>query len=258
MTATTKEQREELLRLHGKGLEYLGFTKKAKIYDALPALLSDSERLAAIEAATGEEANSIAKLFSPCIGDTDETLYSVSSGNLRRAAEALRSLSAKVAGLTCDLEYSEAMCRSYSAERDEANAKVAEQAEEIERLKNEREKILLTVFGGEDAPGYAASLGLEDVKRTMEWWHGVLRDQNRLFDALERLHTPRPAIEYHEDMGSVLWHHMPICEPPYVGSQLDEDWAAHADWYTHFTPLPDCNEINDNATIRAQMEGVNG
>lgn len=229
MTATTKEQRAGIAALianqpHNALIE----TRRFDLAD----LLSDSERLAAIEAVTGEEVRELVesvRALSHSANIEDEVFGEPGEIRqvMRTAATSLLSLSAKV----------------------------AEQAEEIERLKAEREQILLTVFGGEDAPGYAASLGLDDVKRTMEWWHGVLRDQNRLFDVVERLHTPRPADEYHEDMGDVLWHHIPICEPPYVGSQLDEDWDARAGWYTHFTPLPDCNEINDNATIRAQMEG---
>ncbi len=52
--------------------------------------------------------------------------------------------------------------------------------------------------------------------------------------AYERLFTPRPIEEWHEDMGMCLWYEFPICEPPYVGSPLDTDWP---EYHTHFTPL---------------------
>ena len=35
------------------------------------------------------------------------------------------------------------------------------------------------------------------------------------------LTTPRPASEYHEDMGPVLWWKFPIEEEPYVGGPND-------------------------------------
>jgi hypothetical protein len=65
-----------------------------------------------------------------------------------------------------------------------------------------------------------------------------------------RLTTLRPASEYHEDYGAVVWWHVPVCEPPYVGpgegmgesdmygepttcARLQRDG-----WLTHFTELP--------------------
>lgn len=49
----------------------------------------------------------------------------------------------------------------------------------------------------------------------------------------------RPASEYHEDMGAVLWWRMPVQEPPYIGSPLDTEWVedGHDAYYTHFTPI---------------------
>lgn len=44
----------------------------------------------------------------------------------------------------------------------------------------------------------------------------------------------RPASEYHEDMGDVLWWKFPVEEPPYCGSPLDVNWPGY---HTHFTPL---------------------
>lgn len=47
--------------------------------------------------------------------------------------------------------------------------------------------------------------------------------------------TYRPASEYHEDYGAVLWWNLPVAEPPYVGSPLDV--AFDHEFYTHWTEL---------------------
>lgn len=59
---------------------------------------------------------------------------------------------------------------------------------------------------------------------------------------LLRLHTARPLSEWHEDLGVALWHHFPICEPPYCGDPLASDWP---DYHTHWSPVPDCNRIQE-------------
>jgi len=46
---------------------------------------------------------------------------------------------------------------------------------------------------------------------------------------------PQPADTWHEDIGEVLWWRFPVCEAPYVGSPLADDWIE--DHYTHWTPL---------------------
>jgi len=46
----------------------------------------------------------------------------------------------------------------------------------------------------------------------------------------------RPAEEWHDDHGTVLWWHCERGEPPHVGSPLDDDWVEGR--YTHWTPLP--------------------
>lgn len=54
---------------------------------------------------------------------------------------------------------------------------------------------------------------------------------------LERLAEPpaaRPASDWHEDMGPVLWWRFPVVEPPYAGTPLDSDWP---DYVTHWTPI---------------------
>ena len=51
----------------------------------------------------------------------------------------------------------------------------------------------------------------------------------------------RPAEEYHEDYGPVLWWHFPIEEPPEVGWQDSYDQYGNpivTEYHTHWTPLP--------------------
>ncbi len=51
----------------------------------------------------------------------------------------------------------------------------------------------------------------------------------------------RPAEEYHEDYGDVLWWHFPIEEPPEVGTPNTFDRYGHpivTEYHTHWTPLP--------------------
>lgn len=66
--------------------------------------------------------------------------------------------------------------------------------------------------------------------------------------------APRPASEWHEGLGDVLWWRFPIEEPPYVGSPRDVgltveihapqgvvargDVGGWPDYHTHFTPIP--------------------
>ena len=52
---------------------------------------------------------------------------------------------------------------------------------------------------------------------------------------LADLLTARPADEWHDDDGTVLWWRLPVEEPPYVGSPLNSDWTEG--YYTHWTPL---------------------
>jgi hypothetical protein len=70
------------------------------------------------------------------------------------------------------------------------------------------------------------------------------------------LYTLHPASEWHDDFGSVLWWHVPICEPPYVG-EGEGMGERHADgtptecaalqrtnWLTHWTRLPDTRRMD--------------
>ena len=74
-------------------------------------------------------------------------------------------------------------------------------------------------------------------------------------EKLRILHTIRPLEEWHEDYGTVLWWHLPIQEPPYVGSGpgMGESYSdgtpttcrelQEEGWLTHWSPLPFCDML---------------
>ncbi len=65
---------------------------------------------------------------------------------------------------------------------------------------------------------------------------------DRLLDAFiaqhEALHIAKPLDDWAEEDGPVLWWKFPICEPPYSGTPLDDDFP---DYVTHWsvTPIPE-------------------
>ena len=52
--------------------------------------------------------------------------------------------------------------------------------------------------------------------------------------SFEDASRPRPLADWHDDLGCVLWWILPVEEPPYVGSPIDDDWPGY---HTHFTPI---------------------
>lgn len=58
----------------------------------------------------------------------------------------------------------------------------------------------------------------------------IIKLLNKLAEAME----PKPADEWHEDIGPALWWCFPISEPPYSGRPRDTDFP---DYVTHWTPL---------------------
>ena len=50
----------------------------------------------------------------------------------------------------------------------------------------------------------------------------------------------RRTDDWHEDDGPCLWWYLPVEEPPYVGTPLDDDWPGY---HTHWSPLPSNSEI---------------
>ena len=75
-------------------------------------------------------------------------------------------------------------------------------------------------------------------------------------DMVRKVFTLRPAAEWHDDHGPVLWFHLPVQEPPYVGSGPGAgEQNRHGNpttcarlieegWLTHFSPLPDPRYMN--------------
>lgn len=62
---------------------------------------------------------------------------------------------------------------------------------------------------------------------------GGLRDR---VEAANSWHRLKPADQWHEDDGPVLWWRVPIEEPPYCGTPLDALFPPG--YYTHFSRLP--------------------
>lgn len=62
------------------------------------------------------------------------------------------------------------------------------------------------------------------------------REAAQTAENLRRLRTLRPESEWCEEYGPVIWWRVPISEPPFVGTPLDDEWID--DYYTHWTPLP--------------------
>jgi hypothetical protein len=65
-------------------------------------------------------------------------------------------------------------------------------------------------------------------------WSPTLEETERRWNALMGAPQARPLDEWDEDDGAALWWVLPVCEPPYVGSPLDDDFP---DYVTHWTPL---------------------
>ena len=66
----------------------------------------------------------------------------------------------------------------------------------------------------------------------------------RLQAVIDLLHAPRPLVDWHEDIGNVLWWSFPICEPPFSGTPYDSDWPFEDDDQTvGWVPLPDCDNV---------------
>ena len=71
----------------------------------------------------------------------------------------------------------------------------------------------------------------------------TIAELNGIIDKLRAPNDAYPAAEYHEDHGCVLWWRFPLEEPPWAGSELDDDFTP--DYYTHWsrlqapTPVPE-------------------
>ena len=109
-------------------------------------------------------------------------------------------------------------------------------------------------FGHDHAPYAVASERDEQIAEcydnTPGSWHPVQNEANaafiaaanpqtvlRLLDEVERMSVPRSLSDWHEDIGNVLWWMLPVCEPPYCGTPLDDDWPYEDDERPVWTEL---------------------
>lgn len=75
----------------------------------------------------------------------------------------------------------------------------------------------------------------------------TLAERNDAVLGLSDLKTPRTLDEWHDDIGPVLWWKLPVDEPPYAGTPLDEDWP---DYHTHWTPIP----VPDESIVESSID----
>lgn len=107
-----------------------------------------------------------------------------------------------------------------------------------------------------------APLPIARVRQLAEGNHGpdVKALANEVLESRERvaaLFILRPLSEYDDGLGSVLWHHLPIQEPPEVcGSPCDLPEGYPDGWHTHWSPLPDPRFMaaTDGAELDASLE----
>lgn len=71
-----------------------------------------------------------------------------------------------------------------------------------------------------------------------------LNAAHREIDRLTDHARLRPRSEWTEEEGDVLWHRLPVAEPPYCGTPLCCDWPEEegslvdVGYFTHFQRLP--------------------
>jgi hypothetical protein len=54
--------------------------------------------------------------------------------------------------------------------------------------------------------------------------------------------------DWHEDYGAVLWWTLPVSEPPYVGTPLDDDFPGYVTHWTRLPPVPRQSTGEEGAT----------
>lgn len=85
-----------------------------------------------------------------------------------------------------------------------------------------------------------------DAEDLIFGWAGFYGDEDQIEPVrtwLHRYEQPHTAVEYYEEMGPVLWWHLPVCEPPAVARFVDEidgrfDGGYPDGWHTHFSQIP--------------------
>lgn len=93
--------------------------------------------------------------------------------------------------------------------------------------------------------GRKVPLNIYDGDRPVCQCHDAA-DAARIVEAMA-LYTLRHVDAYHEDYGTVLWWHVPVQEPPYVGSPDDKKANGSSTdcsrfirdgWLTHWSRIP--------------------
>lgn len=119
-----------------------------------------------------------------------------------------------------------------------------------EKAEGERDELRLAILGGEDVPGVAATVSIEQCVDYLREERGRANDVAWAWD----ISRVRPLDEWHEDDGDVLWWHPG--EAPHVGSPLDTGfgvpvsvgssvfvahvggWPGYHQWWTPLQPIP--------------------
>lgn len=63
-----------------------------------------------------------------------------------------------------------------------------------------------------------------------------IREVKRAQSERDDYRTPHERAEWSEDVGPALWWRLPVTEPPYAGTPLDDDFPSYV---THWTRIPE-------------------
>jgi hypothetical protein len=116
--------------------------------------------------------------------------------------------------------------------------------EQVAKLRAENEQLLQTVKDlsfNADPSAFKTMLQVDKLRaRVAELEELAGEYKARAVEAQKQAEEHKalhPIDEWHEDFGPVLWWRVPIQEPPYCGSPLEDDFPE--DYYTHWSKLPE-------------------
>lgn len=97
-----------------------------------------------------------------------------------------------------------------------------------------------TIYTGLPTLALAPNLAIEEDQRSQFYgWLFAKHPDGQWVTLADLKPKARPASEYHEDYGPVLWWHLPVSEPPHVGTPTGDDWPENGDeYFTHWSPIP--------------------
>lgn len=96
-----------------------------------------------------------------------------------------------------------------------------------------------TIYTGWPGLKLAPDLAIEEDQRDRFYgWLFAKHPDGQWVTLADLKPQARPRSEYHEDFGPVLWWHLPIAEPPFVGQPSDDRWPEEDGYYTHWSPIP--------------------